>query len=110
MTRFALAALAAAGCVGASALAGGDIETLRAEMVASGINRPVFVTYAPGDYKRLADDQDLRDECGQNGVRLIERELSWNIIIRNWLTKLRERDGDEPSPRPLPQTQGEVTT
>lgn len=38
---------------------------------------------------RLADDPDLRDEMGRNGVALVERELSWNSIIQNWLGQLQ---------------------
>jgi glycosyltransferase involved in cell wall biosynthesis len=38
----------------------------------------------------LADDPALRGELGANGVRLIQRELSWSRIIADWLNQLRD--------------------
>ena len=38
----------------------------------------------------LADDPALRGELGANGIRLIQRELSWSRIIADWLNQLRE--------------------
>lgn len=45
--------------------------------------------------ERLADDPALRDEMGANGVRLVERELSWASIIQNWLVQLRASRGEK---------------
>ncbi|MGE0757697.1 MAG: glycosyltransferase family 4 protein [Pirellulaceae bacterium] len=41
---------------------------------------------------RLADNPELRDTMGRNGVCLIERELSWSMIISNWLKELRTQE------------------
>lgn len=39
---------------------------------------------------RLADDRARRDEMGRRGVELVDRELSWASIIRNWLAQLKQ--------------------
>jgi glycosyltransferase involved in cell wall biosynthesis len=44
---------------------------------------------------RLADDPALREAMGRNGVNLVQRELSWKAIIKNWLGQLQAA---EPSP------------
>jgi colanic acid biosynthesis glycosyl transferase WcaI len=38
---------------------------------------------------RLADDRARRDEMGRRGIELVDRELSWASIIRNWLAQLK---------------------
>ncbi|MBX3415385.1 MAG: glycosyltransferase family 4 protein [Pirellulales bacterium] len=38
---------------------------------------------------QLADDPARRDEMGRRGVELVDRELSWASIIRNWLAQLK---------------------
>jgi glycosyltransferase involved in cell wall biosynthesis len=40
--------------------------------------------------RRLADQPELRDRLGQNGVRFIHQNLSWSRIIANWLDQLRQ--------------------
>lgn len=40
--------------------------------------------------RRLADQPELRDRLGQNGVRFIHQNLSWSRIIANWLEQLRQ--------------------
>ena len=39
--------------------------------------------------EQLADDPARRQRLGENGVRLVERELSWSAIIENWLQQLK---------------------
>jgi glucose/arabinose dehydrogenase len=49
----ALAAAAAATGLCSTALAGGSFEALDSVRIATGLDYPVFATYAPGDYNRL---------------------------------------------------------
>lgn len=36
----------------------------------------------------LADDQDRREEMGRRGRALVERELSWSFIVRDWVRQI----------------------
>ena len=39
--------------------------------------------------ERLADDPAARARMSANGPKLIERELSWAAIVKNWLAELK---------------------
>lgn len=39
--------------------------------------------------RELADDPDLRERLGRNGVAFIDEHLTWSRIISNWLDQLK---------------------
>ena len=38
---------------------------------------------------KLCNDEDLRNELGINGLHYVKKELSWEIIIDNWLRQIQ---------------------
>lgn len=42
--------------------------------------------------RALADDPELRDRLGQNGVQFIHEHLTWSQIISRWLAQLKALD------------------
>jgi glycosyltransferase involved in cell wall biosynthesis len=64
----------------------------------------VGFTVEPGDARRLADavltladNPARRDELGRRGRALVEREMSWAFIVRDWVRQIeRVIDGKEP--------------
>jgi glycosyltransferase involved in cell wall biosynthesis len=48
----------------------------------------------------MADHPQMRDELGQNGVRLIRENLTWSQIVTSWLEQLRQLDSDQRQSQP----------
>ena len=42
--------------------------------------------------KKMADNINLRNQMGENGFLLVEKELSWDSIINNWLKQLKNNE------------------
>jgi len=59
---------------------------------------------------RLADDPERRNEMGRHGVELVDRELSWASIIRNWLAQLKGAPVPLANPHDPPLVGSQATT